>query len=130
MSRKKRVPDEFAELSQAISEAIARSKEVQEALNHLHEKNLLGAQNLISLVLQIEISSIEKEVSQGENARRLSPPGRRVYQVDGRKLSAKEIAFEDYFARHFNEQEWLKKWHLRLDSPSEERPPFSESNAP
>ncbi len=125
MFGKRRLPSEFDELSQAISEAILHSKDVQKALNHLHEKKLLGKRNIISLVLNIEVLNtvLDKIKSKKPKEDQSSTPIP-LSQIDGKKLSAQEVAFEEYFGQHFDEQVWLKKWRLRLDTLS------SEDNTP
>jgi hypothetical protein len=123
MFGRRKLPSEFDELSQAISEAILHSKDVQKALDNLHEKKLLGQKNVISLVLNIEVlNMVLGKIKRGNPPEQRAASQKCPDHIDGKKLSAKERAFEEYFAHHFNEQEWLKKWRLQFDALSADFP--------
>lgn len=116
MKRNRDLHGNFEELSQAITDAIAKSPEVKRALKKIKNQNLLNMNTFLALLLKIETGRGERfEIEEKKVIKK-----RRAYlsksaqYIDGMKLSNNEAAFEEYCAKKFNESEWLKRLKLKL----------------
>lgn len=108
--------EDYQELSQAITEALLNSEEVQSALVKLQRKRKVKAKGLLILALSLE----DLKTAYGPTSRKkVRPIMARIQDqfIDGRRLSAKEIAFHEFLVEKFNERKWLRQNRLSLDNP-------------
>ena len=115
------MPDDEAQakdleaLSRAIRNAILKSDEVKRMLIRLHRQRLVGQESFLALVLPMA-DLIELVEGPPEPLQRRTQRRRRRTRdpriVDGRKLSASELAFLEFCEKQFDEEAWLR--HLRL----------------
>ncbi len=115
---------ELKALSHAIMEAITGNEEVMAMLNDLRERNVVDSSTLLGLALRIgeiiEISGmtfrqdeIEEKQTQLDTCDAEDSAQTPAYElIDGRELSAKEVAFQSWSAERFDERAWLKKMGL------------------
>ena len=115
---------ELKALSHAIMEAITGNEDVMAMLNDLKQRNVVDSSTLLGLALRIgeivEISGMTfKQDEIEEKQTQLDAPEAEgelqipVYEaIDGRELSAKEVAFQTWSAERFDERAWLKKMGL------------------
>lgn len=117
MKRNKGLPEDFEELSQAITDAIAKSQEVKKVLNKIKNQNLLNMNTFLALLLKIETGRGERfEIEEKKVIKKRKHPfsSKSTQYIDGVELSDREVAFEEYCAKKFNQSKWLKKWRLKL----------------
>ncbi len=124
MSDKSRPNAKMTELSRAITRALAKSDEVIHILNDLKKMNSLNSKAMIALILKandlLAISETgnenralpEKAASRAKLLPVKSGPGEEY--IDGRKLSKKEIEFQEYCSGQFDEEEWLGKLKITI----------------
>ena len=125
---------EYENLNDAILQAIAGSKEVQNILARLREKENLDHMAVLNLFLSLDelfemisdkrnnsvaykLEPVEPQRSQEEekNIDR-SPPSSELWKnkIDGKLLTLNESLFENYCQGKFNEKAWLKKARIQL----------------
>jgi len=106
--------EDYQELSQAITEALINSEEVQRALVRFQRKKKVRAKGLLILALSLE--DLKTAYTSG-NRRKVKPIMTRIQEqfIDGRRLTAKEIAFHEFLVEKFNERKWLKQNRLTLE---------------
>ena len=124
---------EYENLSDAILQAIANSKEVQNILVRLREEENLDHMAVLNLFLSLDelfemisdknyssvaykMEPVEPEQSQEEEKTidRPSSSERWKNKIDGKMLTLNETLFENYCQGKFNEKAWLKKARIRL----------------
>jgi hypothetical protein len=115
---------ELKALSHAIMEAITGNEDVMAMLNDLKQRNVVDSSTLLGLALRIgeiieisgmtfkqeEIEEKQTQLDAAEAEGELQVPAYEL--VDGRELSAKEVAFQTWSAERFDERAWLKKMGL------------------
>ena len=124
---------EYENLNDAILQAIAGSKEVQNILARLREEENLDHMAVLNLFLSLDelfemisgkrnssvaykLEPVELQRSQEEEKSidRLSSSEYWKNKIDGKLLTQNETLFEKYFQKKFNEKAWLKKARIRL----------------
>ena len=124
---------EYENLNDAILQAIAGSKEVQNILARLREEENLDHMAVLNLFLSLDelfemisdknnssvaykMEPVEPEQSQEEEKTidRPSSSERWKNKIDGKMLTLNETLFENYCQGKFNEKAWLKKARIRL----------------
>ena len=124
---------EYENLNDAILQAIAGSKEVQNILVRLREEENLDHMAVLNLFLSLDelfdmtfdkrnssvaykLEPVEHQQSQEEEKTidRPSSSERWKNKIDGQLLTLNETLFENYCQRKFNEKVWLKKARIRL----------------
>ena len=124
---------EYENLNDAILQAIAGSKEVQNILTRLREKENLDHMAVLNLFLSLDelfemisdknnssvaykMDPVEPEQSQKEEKTidRPSSSERWKNKIDGKMLTLNETLFESYCQGKFNEKAWLRKARIRL----------------
>lgn len=116
-------------LSEAVAEALKNNEKVMSLIAGLKERGAVDSETLLSLYLKIgdllevslttvsreelERSKSAKRARQPKEAARPQPPDDEAHEtIDGRNLSRNEIAFQEWTAERFNEENWLKKRRL------------------
>ena len=123
---------EYENLSDAILQAIANSKEVQNILVRLREEENLDHMAVLNLFLSLDelfemisgkrnssvaykLEPVEPQRSQEEETiEKPSSSERWKNKIDGKLLTLNETLFENYYQEKFNEKAWLKKARIRL----------------
>ena len=123
---------EYENLSDAILQAIANSKEVQNILVRLREEENLDHMAVLNLFLSLDelfemisgkrnssvaykLEPVEPQRSQEEETiEKPSSSERWKNKIDGELLTLNETLFENYYQEKFNEKPWLKKARIRL----------------
>ena len=124
---------EYENLNDAILQAIAGSKEVQNILARLREEENLDHMAVLNLFLSLDelfemisdknnssiaykMEPVESKQSQEEEKTidRPSSSERWKNKIDGKMLTLNETLFENYCQGKFNEKAWLKKARIRL----------------
>jgi len=123
---------EYENLSDAILQAIANSKEVQNILVRLREEENLDHMAVLNLFLSLDelfemisgkrnssvaykLEPVEPQRSQEEETiEKPSSSERWKNKIDGELLTLNETLFENYYQEKFNEKAWLKKARIRL----------------
>ena len=100
-------------LSRVITEAIIRSEEVKKVLADIQDQNIIHPESFMILVIRMQllvdiIEEIEENLDAKENKTVKNNQTAAQY-IDGKELTNKEIAFEEYCIEKFNGEEWLKK---------------------
>lgn len=123
----------FEKLSKAITEAVVSSPKVKKIVEEILKKDKICAKSFMVLVLKIqaladvleegeggvdhnnednmETSDLE---SQEDPKTEKALPKNPAQQIDGRILSEKEAAFEEFASEKFDTEAWLKKLGLIL----------------
>lgn len=131
MSQSNSPEREFEKLSKAITEAVMSSAKVRKIVTEIQKKDEVCAQSFMVLVLRLSTltESLEPEdseaVAQGEaeaaeptapekpkkkSARRGRKKADKASQfIDGEKLTQKEIEFQEFINRDFDQDDWLKR---------------------
>ena len=114
---------EFEKLSKAITEAVMNSEKVRRIVEEIQKKDEICPQSFMVLVLKMQVltESLELKVEQGDTTgkpankkrSRKKTPQKSQY-IDGRKLSKREIDFEEFLNERFDAESWLKKNGLIL----------------
>ncbi|PIP73936.1 MAG: hypothetical protein COW89_01535 [Nitrospinae bacterium CG22_combo_CG10-13_8_21_14_all_47_10] len=108
----------FEKLSKAITEAVMTSPKVKKIVSEIQKDDNICPKSFMVLVLKMEVltDSLELEVEEELTEERPAPKKRRSKKfskkpqfIDGRKLSKKEIEFQEFANQKFDAQEWLKK---------------------
>ena len=123
---------EYENLSDAILQAIANSKEVQNILVRLREEENLDHMAVLNLFLSLDelfemisgkrnssvaykLEPVEPQRSQEEETiEKPSSSERWKNKIDGKFLTLNETLFENYCQEKFNEKKWLKKARIQL----------------
>ena len=118
MSHSHNSDPEFEKLSKVITEAVMTSEKVRKIVEEIQKKNEICPQSFMVLVLQMQVlsESLELKVEQDNTVEksitkkrsRKKPPEKLQY-IDGRKLSKREIDFEEFLNERFDSERWLRK---------------------
>tara|TARA_Y100000590_G_scaffold218799_1_gene247847 strand:+ start:339 stop:710 length:372 start_codon:yes stop_codon:yes gene_type:complete len=113
----------FEKLSKAITEAVITSPKVKKIVAEIQKSEEICPTSFMVLVLKMEVltDSLEVEVEEelteehpGPKKRSSRKPPKKAQFIDGKKLTKKEIEFQEYSNKKFNTEEWLKKNGLIL----------------
>lgn len=120
---KGQVPDkDFKKLYDAVVNSIFNSKDVQRIIQDLKEKEKITSVSIFALIIKLEellnnAASPKKSHSSSGQAKKeiknLKSKGTGEF-IDGKELSSKEIAFEEFCRKSFDEGEWLKTNKLKI----------------
>lgn len=109
---------EFEKLSKAITEAVMTSEKVRKIVEEIQKKDEICPQSFMVLVLKMQVltESLEMKIEQGNSVEkpvtkkrgRKKTPEKSQF-IDGRKLSKREIDFEEFLNERFDAESWLKK---------------------
>ena len=111
----------FEKLSKAITEAVMTSPKVKKIVAEIQKDEDICPKSFMVLVLKMEVltDSIELEVEEELKEERPAPKKRRSKKssrkpqfIDGQELSKKEIEFQEFTNKKFDDDEWLKKNRL------------------
>lgn len=109
--------DDYQELSQAITEAVINSEEVQKALGKFQRKKKIKAKGLLILALSLEDLETACSPTSRKKVKPIMTTIREQF-IDGKRLTPKEIAFQEFLTEKFNERKWLREHSLLWeDSP-------------
>jgi len=110
---------DFEKLSKAITEAVMTSEKVKKIVAEIQKKEKICPQSFMVLVLKMQVLTEGLETSGCEEEeliekkpvkkRSRKKPSEAAQYIDGRKLSKKEIDFQEFASREFDADEWLKK---------------------
>ena len=111
----------FEKLSKAITEAVMTSEKVRKIVEEIQKNDNICPQSFMVLVLKMQVltESLELSVEQDDTvekpvvpkAARKKKPKKPQY-IDGRKLSKRELDFEEFRSKQFDSENWLKKNRL------------------
>ena len=108
----------FEKLSKAITEAVMTSPKVKKIVAEIQKDDNICPKSFMVLVLKMEVltDSLELEVEEELKEERPAPKKRRGKKssrkpqfIDGQELSKKEIEFQEFTNKKFDNDEWLKK---------------------
>ena len=108
----------FEKLSKAITEAVITSPKVKKIVAEIQKDEDICPKSFMVLVLKMEVltDSLELEVEEELKEERPAPKKRRSKKssrkqqfIDGQELSKKEIEFQEFTNKKFDDDEWLKK---------------------
>jgi hypothetical protein len=108
----------FEKLSKAITEAVMTSPKVKKIVAEIQKDEDICPKSFMVLVLKMEVltDSLELEVEEELKQERPAPKKRRSKKssrkpqfIDGQELSKKEIEFQEFTNKKFDDDEWLKK---------------------
>ena len=108
----------FEKLSKAITEAVMTSPKVKKIVDEIQKDEDICPKSFMVLVLKMEVltDSLELEVEEELKEERPAPKKRRSKKssrkpqfIDGQELSKKEIEFQEFTNKKFDDDEWLKK---------------------
>ena len=108
----------FEKLSKAITEAVMTSPKVKKIVAEIQKDEDICPKSFMVLVLKMEVltDSLELEVEEELKEERPAPKKRRRKKssrkpqfIDGQELSKKEIEFQEFTNKKFDDNEWLKK---------------------
>ena len=111
----------FEKLSKAITEAVMTSPKVKKIVAEIQKDEDICPKSFMVLVLKMEVltDSLELEVEEEHKEERPAPKKRRSKKssrkpqfIDGQELSKKEIEFQEFTNKKFDDDEWLKKNRL------------------
>ena len=124
---------EYENLNNAILQAIAGSKEVQNILARLREEENLDHMAVLNLFLSLDelfemisdkrnssvaykLEPVKPQQSQEEEKTiyRPSSSERCKNKIDGKLLTLNETLFQNYCQGKFNQKTWLKKARIRF----------------
>ena len=114
---------EFEKLSKAITEAVMTSEKVRKIVEEIQRKDEISPQSFMVLVLKMQVltESLEMKIEQDNSLEKpvTKKRGRKKTLeksqfIDGRKLSKREIDFEEFLNERFDAEDWLKKNGLIL----------------
>jgi len=108
---------DFERLSKAITEAVMNSEKVKNIVADIQKKDKICPQSFMVLVLKMQVltESIEMEVEEDhiepkpERKRGKKKASEPPQYIDGRKLSRKEIEYQEFASEQFDAETWLKK---------------------
>ncbi len=114
---------EFEKLSKAITEAVMTSEKVKKIVAAIQKNDRICPQSFMVLVLKMQVltESLELEIEQ-EGTEKKPVAQKRGHKrtsekpqyIDGRRLSKREIDFEEFINGRFDSETWLKKNGLIL----------------
>ena len=108
----------FEKLSMAITEAVMTSPKGKKIVAEIQKDEDICPKSFMVLVLKMEVltDSLELEVEEELKQERPAPKKRRSKKssrkpqfIDGQELSKKEIEFQEFTNKKFDDDEWLKK---------------------
>ena len=108
----------FEKLSKAITEAVMTSPKVKKIVAEIQKDEDICPKSFMVLVLKMEVltDSLELEVEEELKEERPAPkkrrgkkPSQKPQFIDGQELSKKEIEFQEFTNKKFDDDEWLKK---------------------
>ena len=108
----------FEKLSKAITEAVMTSPKVKKIVAEIQKDEDICPKSFMVLVLKMEVltDSLELEVEEelkeeppAPKKRKRKKSSRKPQFIDGQKLSKKEIEFQEFTNKKFDDDEWLKK---------------------
>ena len=108
----------FEKLSKAITEAVMTSPKVKKIVAEIQKDEDICPKSFMVLVLKMEVltDSLELEVEEELKEERPAPKKRRSKKssrkpqfIDGQELSKKEIEFQEFTNKKFDDDDWLKK---------------------
>ena len=108
----------FEKLSKAITEAVMTSPKVKKIVAEIQKDDNICPKSFMVLVLKMEVltDSLELEVEEETIDERPAPKKRKSKKaskksqfIDGQELSKKEIEFQEFTNKKFDDDEWLKK---------------------
>ena len=108
----------FEKLSKAITEAVMTSPKVKKIVAEIQKDEEICPKSFMVLVLKMEVLTDSLELEIEEELTEESPmPKKRNSKnspkksqfIDGRRLSKKEIEFQEFSNKNFNTEDWLKK---------------------
>jgi hypothetical protein len=108
----------FEKLSEAITEAVMTSPKVKKIVAEIQKDEDICPKSFMVLVLKMEVltDSLELEVEEELKEEKPTPKKRRRKKysrkpqfIDGQELSKKEIEFQEFTNKKFDDDEWLKK---------------------
>ena len=113
---------DFEKLSKAITEAVMSSPKVRRIVEEIQKKTSICPQSFMVLVLKMEVlaDALELDIEEAPVEKKKLKRSRKkinknhVQQIDGKKLSPHEIAFEEYVSERFDAEKWLKENGLFL----------------
>ena len=118
MSHSHNAEPEFEKLSKAITEAVMTSEKVRRIVEEIQKKDEICPQSFMVLVLKMQVltESLELKVEQDNTSEKPATKkwsrkknlGKPQY-IDGRKLSKREIDFEEFLNKRFDPENWLKE---------------------
>lgn len=122
MSESHEHEQDFEKLSKAITEAVMGSPKVRKIVEQIQKKTSICPKSFVVLVLNMEVladslefdieeTSIEKQKPKRSRRKSAKNPPQ---QIDGKKLTPNEIAFEEYARNQFDAEKWLKENGLIL----------------
>ena len=118
MSHSHNSDPEFERLSKALTEAVMTSKKVRKIVEEIQKKDEICPQSFMVLVLKMQVLTesmesqfdqdniLEKPTTKKRNRKKI--PKKSQY-IDGRKLSDREVAFEEFLNEQFDSKDWLRK---------------------
>jgi len=114
---------EFEKLSKAITEAVMTSEKVKKIVAAIQKNDRICPQSFMVLVLKMQVltESLELEIEQ-EGTEKKPVAQKRGHKrtsekpqyIDGRRLSKREVDFEEFLNGRFDSETWLKKNGLIL----------------
>ena len=108
----------FEKLSKAITEAVMMSPKVKKIVAEIQKDEDICPKSFMVLVLKMEVLTdsleleVEEELKEGRPAtkkRRRKKSSRKPQFIDGQELSKKEIEFQEFTNKKFDDDKWLKK---------------------
>ena len=108
----------FEKLSKAITEAVMTSPKVKKIVAEIQKDENICPKSFMVLVLKMEVltDSLElefeeelKEELPTPKKRRSKKSSRKPQFIDGQELSKKEIEFQEFTNKKFDDDKWLKK---------------------
>jgi hypothetical protein len=108
----------FEKLSKAITEAVMTSPKVKKIVAEIQKDEDICPKSFMVLVLKMEVltDSLELEIEEELKEERPAPKKRKSKKssrkpqfIDGQELSKKEIEFQEFTNKKFDDDEWLKK---------------------
>jgi len=130
MAENKRPDDEMESLSRAIVDAIINSRDVRKAMRKISEADDSYSKSFMVLMLKLQnlADSIDLDKNSQEQVKNfnigsemsgLTQPRAKKNEfknfVDGKRESTSEIAFREFLASRFNQEDWLRKNGLTLE---------------
>lgn len=117
MSHSENSGRDFEKLSKAITEAVMSSDKVKKIVAEIQKKDKICPQSFMVLVLKMQVLTeslemeIEEDIVEKKTARKRGrkKASDRSQFIDGRKLTKKEMAFQEYASKRFDADSWLKK---------------------
>ena len=109
---------EFEKLSKAITEVVMTSEKIRKIVEEIQKKDEICPQSFMVLVLKMQVltESLELKIEQSNTAEKpvTKKRGRRKTSeksqyIDGRKLSKREIDFEEFLNKRFDSENWLRE---------------------